>query len=175
MSAIPHSPRYTDTKIDTDVQIIELLGVRNPKSSSIGIAVMEPFNGPQMYQPLQGSDIRVVKFRSYSPALDNYARIEAKLYHVPLDTSADFFASSYAQGDPNSTTMISLDGSDFPVTNNLWQAIMYLRNRFNTQRKHHDKILPRLTIDERGECDNGWLDYAICWWIDAICLYFNRY
>ncbi|KAH6705277.1 heterokaryon incompatibility protein-domain-containing protein [Leptodontidium sp. MPI-SDFR-AT-0119] len=131
---------------------------------------MELFKRSKLYRPLRKSDIRVVKFRPYLPALDNLHRIEARLYHVSLDTATDFFALSYVWGDPNSTRTISLDGRDFPVTNNLWWAITYIRNRFSANRKPHDKILSQLNIDHTGGSDQGWEDYAICWWIDAICI-----
>ncbi|PVH75763.1 hypothetical protein DL98DRAFT_395410, partial [Cadophora sp. DSE1049] len=64
-----------------------------------------------------------------------------------------FFALSYVWGDASDTRTITLDGQDFPITTNLWTAILSLRNRYDPERKPHDKK-----------------KHAICWWIDAICI-----
>ncbi|KAK3334182.1 hypothetical protein B0T19DRAFT_148031 [Cercophora scortea] len=132
---------------------------------------MESFQGPRhIYQPLQGNEIRVVKVRPFFPG-DDMNRIEARLYHVPLDSSADFFALSYVWGDASQTQTISLDGHDFPVTNNLWWALFYIRARYDRNRKPHDSNLCPFTVEwDNKHGDDDWVSFAPCWWIDAICI-----
>ncbi|KAH7378107.1 heterokaryon incompatibility protein-domain-containing protein [Cadophora sp. MPI-SDFR-AT-0126] len=130
---------------------------------------MESFKGSHKYRRLRGSDIRIVKFKPCPTDSDNDVRIEGYISHVPLQNS-DFFALSYVWGDARDTMTITLDGQDFPITTNLWAAIMSLRSRYDPERKQHDENVPELwneTID--GNSDD-WKEHAICWWIDAICI-----
>ncbi|KAK0101150.1 hypothetical protein ONS95_012869 [Cadophora gregata] len=130
---------------------------------------MESFKGSHRYQRLRGSDIRVVRFKPCPPGSNDNARIEGYISHVPL-LGSDFFALSYVWGDASDTKTITLDGQDFPITTNLWDAIKSLRNRYDAERKPQDKNVPEILRGEIDETGDGWKNSAICWWIDAICI-----
>ncbi|KAH7409684.1 heterokaryon incompatibility protein-domain-containing protein [Cadophora sp. MPI-SDFR-AT-0126] len=130
---------------------------------------MDAFKGSQIHRRLRGSDIRVVRFKPCSPASRGDDRIEGKLFHVPLGSS-DFFALSYVWGDANDTRLITLNEKEFPITVNLWSAIMGFRNRYDPHRKPYDKEVPRIQTDEIDGDNISWKKHAICWWIDAICI-----
>ncbi|KAL2073860.1 hypothetical protein VTL71DRAFT_11186 [Oculimacula yallundae] len=130
---------------------------------------MDTSNNSKIYRPLCGSEIRVVQFRPYSPALGNN-KIECKLSYVSLDSSPDFFALSYVWGNASITSTISLDGFDFEVTRNLFDAIMQLRNRLNVDRTAYDIAVPDLIDNDDHLAAINWEKYAISWWIDAISI-----
>ncbi|KAL8376856.1 hypothetical protein RB595_007809 [Gaeumannomyces hyphopodioides] len=133
----------------------------------------------KIYKPLRGSEIRVIKLNPLD-RLDADAPVHATLAHVPLNETADFFALSYVWGDATHTETISLDGHNFPVTFNLWKALIYLRCHFKPGRRPRDTELPAsLRLDADGP-DNGWdgdaehaapwTEGQVCWWIDALCI-----
>ncbi|KAL8289179.1 hypothetical protein RB600_004561 [Gaeumannomyces tritici] len=136
----------------------------------IGLVRNQWFNGTQ-----RGSEIRVIKLTPLD-RLDAEAPVHATLAHVPLGETADFFALSYVWGDATDTKTISLDGRDFPVTINLWKALIYLRCHFKPGRRPRDTELPASLLLSANRPHNGWEHAApwaegqVCWWVDALCI-----
>lgn len=99
-----------------------------------------PFTFP--YQPLDvdKSEIRVITLKPGTGS----SSIECVLEHVATTTKsrASYKALSYTWGAPEPTRILSLDGIQIQVRENLWQALCHLRQR----------------------------DVSIRLWVDAICI-----
>ncbi|KAH8679558.1 heterokaryon incompatibility protein-domain-containing protein [Tricladium varicosporioides] len=93
------------------------------------------------YPPLNRarSEIRLVCLKL---SLNKSTPLLCELRHVSLDESSSYEALSYTWGAKAQTHLITLNGSNFPVTVNLYLALWTLRQEHN--------------------------DYFI--WIDAICV-----
>ena len=80
------------------------------------------------YQPIDVSHggIRLVHIL---PESDGDAGIKCTLTHANLDTAEYFTALSYVVGDPSQCETIYLDNHPFPVTINLYAALVELRSR----------------------------------------------
>lgn len=73
--------------------------------------------------PIQ-QEIRILRIL---PAADG-APIACEILHTFLNDPRGYIAISYAWGDAEDTSSIALDGYEFPVTVNLWQALERLRS-----------------------------------------------
>jgi hypothetical protein len=78
------------------------------------------------YSPLnrEKKEIRLLQFDT-TDSLDGLIR--AQLIHAPLNDRLDYYALSYTWGSSERTRSISLSGHDFPVTENLYQALHSFR------------------------------------------------
>lgn len=92
------------------------------------------------YQPLNDTEIRLLKFHSQQSPGDY---LKCTLQHFKLDESLEFHALSYVWGDPKKTKPILVNNRKFEVTENL-----------------HDALNALWTLTPA----NVW------WWIDSICI-----
>lgn len=99
---------------------------------------MDQFQGTVPHRQLHGDELRYV--RLLPGAFDEPITCEL-VYSAPIEDRS-YEALSYAWGDPNETSPITLNGQTFPVTTNLRDALQHLR--------YADK--PRML------------------WIDALCI-----
>jgi hypothetical protein len=81
---------------------------------------METFH----YEPLQldSNDIRLLRLESSSPA-----RVQCSLAHFRLEDCPDYDALSYTRGPPKPSKIISMDGKDFEIRENLWDFFQHSR------------------------------------------------
>ena len=102
------------------------------------------------YQQLVGSAIRLLEF-SVASCDESLA---LSLTHVSLDEKPEFVALSYVWGDSADTRAISVNGSQFPVTVNLFEALSQTREFVRT-----------------GEIDTEFTTGSPrLFWADAICI-----
>lgn len=87
------------------------------------------------------TNIRVIKILQVQPGLEHY-RIACKIDVVPMDAEVPYTAVSYMWGDATSTQDILVNGTPFPVRDNLYHLLMELTST------HHEGYL----------------------WIDALCI-----
>jgi len=71
------------------------------------------------YKPLHGAEIRLLSIEKAE--FDQPLRISIE--HVPLGSSPKYMALSYVWGDPEDTVMAEVDGMEFAITRNLFQAL----------------------------------------------------
>ncbi|KAH7142223.1 heterokaryon incompatibility protein-domain-containing protein, partial [Dactylonectria macrodidyma] len=71
----------------------------------------------------QGTEIRLFRILPLK-----WIQIECTLFHVPLKELPHYVSISYAWGDCDETRSITLEGHDFPIIVNLWQALFRLRS-----------------------------------------------
>ncbi|KAH7175311.1 heterokaryon incompatibility protein-domain-containing protein [Dactylonectria macrodidyma] len=76
----------------------------------------------------RGLDPRGTEIRLLRILPPKSMQIECALFHVLLDELPPYVAISYTWGDPDDTRSLALEGHDFPVTVNLWQALSRLRS-----------------------------------------------
>jgi hypothetical protein len=107
------------------------LGARS--NSSKGCTPPNPLANAYSYRPLNSDPIIVsirllvlLPARRYS-GID--CGIECKLTHVSLSLGPRYEALSYTPGPPTNPREIIIDGVEFPVTENLFQALTHLRSR----------------------------------------------
>ncbi|OCK78570.1 HET-domain-containing protein, partial [Lepidopterella palustris CBS 459.81] len=99
------------------------------------------------YSPLaRPGSIRLLRLMAHT---DENARIECQLFDYPLQELGEgthlYEALSYVWGDPENLRSIFINQHDFPITKNLYSALLYLRDRFI------DRII----------------------WVDALCIHQN--
>lgn len=92
------------------------------------------------YQPLNDTEIRLLKFHSQQSPGDY---LKCTLQHFKLDESLQFNALSYVWGDPKKTKPILVNNRKFEVTENLHDALNALWMLTSTDNR---------------------------WWIDSICI-----
>ena len=85
---------------------------------------MEGNPGTSLHQPLQQGQIRVVTLYPGSSA----DSIRCTLTHAMLRPDMSYRALSYVWGDPKITSEISLEGSPYLITTNLYHALRSLRS-----------------------------------------------
>ncbi|KAI1399222.1 heterokaryon incompatibility protein-domain-containing protein [Hypoxylon fuscum] len=80
-----------------------------------------------VYSPLDPryNEIRLITIEEDEPS----AAVRCTMSHASLDQLPRYQALSYVWGDPSDTIPISLSGSIFPVTVNLYQALIRLRSK----------------------------------------------
>ncbi|KAH8806045.1 heterokaryon incompatibility protein-domain-containing protein [Xylogone sp. PMI_703] len=117
---------------------------RRPRSESM--STIDDETRPRKvfkYEPLDADpDASSIRLVLIEPATDHDCQLSCKLIHAKFAERPKFKALSYMPGDETVKKAILLDGSEFYVGQNLWDALDYLRNSNN------DKPL----------------------WIDAICI-----
>lgn len=108
-----------------------------------------------VYHPLEDSEIRLVSFSISSAD----GKVECRLISARLDDVArdSFAALSYVWGDPTDTVLIRLNGAEFPITRNLYHALLNIKS-------HHPRWSTR--VKDIAEWELG----APVWWIDALCI-----
>jgi hypothetical protein len=78
--------------------------------------------------------------------------IECKLTHVSLSSNPTYEALSYTWGSPTNPREITIDGVEFPVTENLFQALTHLRSHRSSRTIWIDAIcINQGDISERNE------------------------
>ena len=98
------------------------------------------------YRPLDPT-VDSTRLTAFEPAEDENDTPRCKLIHVTFGETPKYEALSYTWGDKKIKEMIFVDGKEFLVGRNLWDALRVLRKRLDGQR----------------------------YWIDAVCLYLDRY
>ena len=71
------------------------------------------------------NEIRLVHIH---PAPDREAEISCSLSHVSLDVQPAYMALSYCWGSPQKSRSIHIDEQEFPVTENLYEALREVRS-----------------------------------------------
>ena len=104
------------------------------------------------YQPLnpQKSEIRVITLHPGTQS----SPIECSLHHIPnaSKSRASYKALSYTWGAPEPTRILSLDGIQIEVRENLWQALYHVREEETTVRLWVDALcINQQDIPERNE------------------------
>ncbi|KAE9376524.1 HET-domain-containing protein [Stipitochalara longipes BDJ] len=130
------------------------LGAQN--NSSEERTPPNPLANAYSYRPLDSDPatvlIRVLELlpaRRYS-GID--CGIECKLTHVSLSSDPTYEALSYTWGSPTNPREIAIDGVEFPVTENLFQALTHLRSRRCSRKIWIDAIcINQGDISERNE------------------------
>lgn len=84
---------------------------------------MESFKGFPYERCLQANEIRILTLH---PGMFNEP-ISCSLHYDSLQKDHLYEALSYVWGKPEETTLIHVDGKDFPATSNLAKALNYLR------------------------------------------------
>jgi hypothetical protein len=105
------------------------------------------------YQPLQGSEIRLLKFLPSPPD----GLVCCTMVHVSLDQKPDFCALSYVWGDPKDPIPMVINGRVFDITQRLFLALRCLQKA---------PINPEICGGEPAAAAKP----DIYWWIDAICI-----
>ena len=103
------------------------------------------------YTPLDGSEIRLVRF------LDNpgQTHLELLIEHYRVEDAPPYLALSYVWGDLNETRPIRLNGRPFHVTENLFEAVQHIRS-----------LAPSFAEGLHAEDAQAELHL----WIDAVCV-----
>jgi hypothetical protein len=92
---------------------------------------------------------REVRLLRISPGLSSM--IHCELAHTSLETADTYKAISYAWGDPYDTTVVTLEGREFPVTTSLYQALQKLRSTDEAVLVWADAIcINQSNLEERG-------------------------
>ncbi|KAI2620942.1 heterokaryon incompatibility protein-domain-containing protein [Hypomontagnella submonticulosa] len=129
---------------------------------------------PRLYQELVGSDIRLLRIH----AGDVDAEIQCDLLHLQLDARPDYFALSYVWGDVSKKISILVNGQQFDVGENLYDALRHLR-QFYVQPDSSPFIwidamcINQEDIDERSRqvtrmTDIYTLSYQVIIWLGTI-------
>jgi hypothetical protein len=104
--------------------------------------------------------------------------IDCHLHEHSASQCPEYIALSYTWGLPSPVRSIHLDGSRFPVRENLFFALELIRKRISSQASQAQDREPmrsstNWTYEERNKYmvnPGGWR----CFWIDAICTYSDR-
>lgn len=96
------------------------------------------------YKPLMNDEIRLIRLDRGSEPI-----ISCKVVHVPLSQDPVFWALSYTWGSLSNKEKILVNDTPFPVTLNLFEALLEIRKQVRSLQDK--KTIPLL-------------------WIDAICL-----
>ncbi|OAL46410.1 HET-domain-containing protein [Pyrenochaeta sp. DS3sAY3a] len=96
------------------------------------------------YKPLINDEIRLIRLDRGSEPI-----ISCKVVHVPLSQDPVFWALSYTWGSLNNKEKILVNDTPFPITLNLFEALLEIRKQIRSLQDK--KTIPLL-------------------WIDAICL-----
>ncbi|KAK5653044.1 hypothetical protein OQA88_9330 [Cercophora sp. LCS_1] len=91
---------------------------------------------------LTGRNIRLLKLEDLEPGADADSLLYCSLEHHPLDGCTEFHALSYVWGQGPQTSRIVVDGRPCLVTDNLLEALLYIRLKWD----------------------------AVTIWVDAICI-----
>ncbi|KAM5349203.1 hypothetical protein ACJ41O_009026 [Fusarium nematophilum] len=76
----------------------------------------------------QSLDPRQNEIRLLQVLPDISTKIQCQIFHTSLKVPHEYIAVSYSWGDSLDTRLIVLDGHEFPVTTNLWQALSRIRS-----------------------------------------------
>lgn len=126
---------------DFESAVLPDLLMLGPNSS---IMVTNPSGNGLKYQPLEQDSIRLVHLLPSSTPTSIRCSLERSAIMTTNKTQTrPYKALSYCWGDPNSTKLITINGSSISITTNLWNAL-------STLIQHHDITQP--------------------FWIDAICI-----
>jgi hypothetical protein len=106
---------------------------------------MESFQGSFPYKPLYPHSSDI-RLLTIEPG-NVEGEIFCHIRHESLDSKPVYEALSYVWGNPHNTIFVNVEGDHFPVAANLEIALRYLRD------EQEERIL----------------------WIDAICIYPDRY
>jgi hypothetical protein len=107
-----------------------------------------------LYGSLKNREIRLLVIE---PSLNSDAVIKCSVQAVSLDSKPEYIALSYVWGDAAITTDIILNDEFFAATVNLAAALRQIRGFRALESRNSVKDLPAFL------------------WVDAICLYIDRY
>ncbi|KAK4125188.1 HET-domain-containing protein [Parathielavia appendiculata] len=108
---------------------------------------MELFSGSSRHRPLCGDEIRLLLLL---PGGFNDP-IQCSLTHESLASAPEYQALSYTWGDATQTSLILLDGAEYPITTNLETSLRYLRDPRGYIRLWVDALcINQLDVQERS-------------------------
>ncbi|KAM0705325.1 hypothetical protein Q7P35_008115 [Cladosporium inversicolor] len=110
---------------------------------------------PQYREKLKEDELRLMKVLLGSE--DELVRCETQI--VPMSSSKEYFAVSYAWGPPIAEHAIKLDGREHMLPTNLWHFLKTWRSRMMPS--SHETLQQTF---ERWETCTYWL------WVDALCI-----
>jgi len=109
------------------------------QASDIDVTLLAKSRVKFQYQPLDPS-VDYTRLVEFKPAEDANDAPRCKLVHVTFGERPKYEALSYIWGDETEKKNIFVDGKEFLVGQNLWDALQYLRKRVNGQRYWIDAI-----------------------------------
>ena len=106
------------------------------------------------YRPLGDSQIRLVSFKKDHGGSGAF---ELQLEHFESSNVPSYIALSYVWGDPTNTRPVNVNGRDFNVTQNLYEALLHISELSSV----FEEGLSRRS--ESGQAD-------LFLWLDALCI-----
>jgi len=102
------------------------------------------------YQPLNDSD-NEIRLLTIKPADDEAAAVDCTLAHFSLSMLPSYAALSYCWGNPDDTQPITINGSTFDATVNLYHALVSFRSK-GVDRLWVDAIcIDQKNLEEKGK------------------------
>ncbi|KAH8772003.1 heterokaryon incompatibility protein-domain-containing protein [Diaporthe sp. PMI_573] len=124
------------------------------------------------YQPLCGSEIRLVRFVPINPEDSGKAWSSIfkglHLEHHDLATAPPYLALSYVWGDTTNQVPVEINGRFLPVTGNLCQALAYIwvyRDELERGLTAVSAPPPDANDGKSADCQR-----VLYLWIDALCI-----